>query len=62
MMSSVITEQLNQWRSSSGMMNLWQDACAGETHFDDVLFLRKLWLKIMFNRYLMVIMEMLSKP
>ena len=35
-MSSVITEQLNQWRSSSGMMNLWQDACAGETHFDDV--------------------------
>ena len=36
MMSSVITGQLNQWRSSSEMMNLWQGACDRETHFDDV--------------------------
>ena len=56
--SSVITERLNQWTSSSGMMNLWQDACAGVM----LLFLRKLWLKIMFNGHLMVIMEMFSKP
>ena len=38
MISSVLTECLNQWRSNSGIMNLWQDACClcRETHFSDV--------------------------
>ena len=38
LISSVLTEWLNQWRSNSGIMNLWQDACClcRETHFSDV--------------------------
>ena len=35
LVDSLITERLDQWRSSTGIVHLWQDACAGETHFGD---------------------------
>ena len=35
LVGSLITERLDQWRFGTGIVRLWQDACAGETHFGD---------------------------